>query len=79
MAQRKQIRLVSMRMQVQSLTLLQGSGIWHCCELWCSSQTWLRSQVAVAVVEASSCSSNLTPCLGISIAVGAALKKQINK
>ena len=43
-------RLVSMRMQVGSLALLCGSGIWRCHELWCRSQMWLRSCVAVAVV-----------------------------
>ena len=30
--------------------LLSGLRIWHCCELWCRSQTRIRSQVAVAVV-----------------------------
>ena len=30
-AQRKQICLVSMRTQVQSLELLSGLRIWHCC------------------------------------------------
>ena len=33
-AQRKPIRLVSMRMWVRSLDSLSGSGIWRCCELW---------------------------------------------
>ena len=46
MAQLKQIQLVFMRMQVQSLALLSGSGIWHCNDL-CRSQTWLRSGVAL--------------------------------
>ena len=27
-----------------------GSGIWHCCELWRRSQTWLGSHVAMAVL-----------------------------
>ena len=35
-------------MWVQSLTLLSGLRIWHCCELWCRSQTWLRSGIAMA-------------------------------
>lgn len=30
--------------------LLSGLRIWHCCELWCSLQTWLGFCVAVAVV-----------------------------
>ena len=35
-AQWKQIQLISMRMWVQSLVLLSKSGIWRCCELWCT-------------------------------------------
>ena len=46
---------------------LSGLGIPHCCELWCRSQTRLRSCVAVAVVSARSYSSDLTPSPGISI------------
>ena len=63
-AQQKRIQLVSMRMLVRSLALLSGLSIWRCHELWCSSQTWLRSSVAMAVVQASSCSSNSTHSLG---------------
>ena len=33
-----------------SLALLSGLRIWHCRELWCRSQTQLRSHVVVAVV-----------------------------
>ena len=40
-----------------------GLRIQSCRELWCGSQTWLGSGVAVAVVQASSCSSNVTPKL----------------
>ena len=43
-------QLVSMRMRVQTLASLSGSGIQHCHELWCRSKTWLRSHFAVAVV-----------------------------
>ena len=41
----------------------------HCCELWCRSQMQLGSciAVAVAVVQASGYSSDLTPSLGTSI------------
>ena len=35
MAQWKQILLVSMKTQVQSLPSLSGSRIWHYLELWC--------------------------------------------
>ena len=44
MAQRKQIRLVSMRTQVHSLASPSGLRIWHCHELWCRSQMWLWLQ-----------------------------------
>ena len=46
-----------------------GLRIRHCHELWCRSQMWLGSgvDVAVAVVWAGSCSSDLTPSLGTSM------------
>ena len=47
--------------------LFSGLRIQHCCELWCRSQTWLGSGVAVAVALASSYSSNSTSSLGTSI------------
>ena len=46
----KRIRLVTMRLQVQSLASLSGLRIQHCHELWCRSQMWLRSLIAVALV-----------------------------
>ena len=49
-----------------SLAPLSRLGIRHCSELWCGSQTQLRSGVAVAVVQASSYSSHSTPSLGTS-------------
>ena len=48
----------AMRLQVQSLALLRGLRIQRYCELWCRSQTWLRSHVALAVVWASGYSSD---------------------
>ena len=63
-------------MQVQSLALLSGLRSQHCSELWCRSQTWLRSHVAVAVGWAGSWSSNSTPSLGTSICSGCGPKKQ---
>ena len=60
-------QLVSMRMQVQSLVSLSMLRIWHCHELCCRLQIWLRSCVAVAVTQAGCSSSNLTPSLGTSI------------
>ena len=51
-------QLVSVRTQVQSLASFSGLRIWRCHELWCRLQTQLRSGVAVAVVQAGSCSSD---------------------
>ena len=42
-------------------------------------QTWLGSDIAVAVAEASNCSSDLTPSLGTSICLSAALKSKKKK
>ena len=50
MEQWKQIHLGTMRVQVRSLALLSGLGIWHCHELWFRSQMRLISRVAVAMV-----------------------------
>ena len=49
MAQRKQIWLASMNTQVPSLALLSGLKIWPCHGLWCRSQMWLGSGVAVVL------------------------------
>ena len=65
-----------MRMQVQSWALLSGLGIQDCHQLWFRLQTQLRSRIAVAVVQASHCSSDLTPSLGTSICQGCSPKKQ---
>ena len=48
-AQRKCIRLVSMRIWVPSLASISGLRIGRCHELWCRSQMRLGSGVAVAV------------------------------
>ena len=67
-----------MRIQVRLLAPLSGLRIQSCHKLWCRSQTWLGSGVAVAVMQASvSPDSTLArepPC-----AAGAALKRQKNK
>ena len=48
-----------------------------CChELWCRSQMQLGSHVAVAVAQASSCSSSWRPNLGTSICHGCGPKKK---
>ena len=67
MAQWQQTQLMSMEMQVQSLALLSGLMIWHCRELWSRSQMWLGFRIAVVVAQAISCSSDLTPSLGIAL------------
>ena len=81
MAQRKRIQLETMRFQVQSLASFSGLRIWHCHDLRCRSQTWLGSgiAVAVAVVQAGSCSSDQTPSLGTSICCGCGPKKTKDK
>ena len=79
MAQWKRIWLVSMKMWVQSLALLSGLRIWLCSELWCRSQTWVGSLVAVAVVSAGSYSSSSTPSLGTSMCHECGLKKMTKK
>ena len=79
MAQWKQIRLGTVKLRVPSLASLSGLGIRPCCELWYRSWTQLGSDVAVAVVEAGSCSSNWTPSLGTSICHGWVPKKTKTK
>ena len=54
-------------MRVLFLASLSGLTIPSCHELWCRLQTQLGSCVAVAVVQAGSCSSDSTPSLGTSI------------
>ena len=56
-----------MRIWVRSVALLSGLRIQHCCKLRHRLQMRLGSYVAVAVVQARSRSSNLTPNLGTSI------------
>ena len=68
------IWLVSRRMQVQSLALLRGLRIWHC-----HSHTQLGSGIAVAVVQAGSYNSHLTPSLGASICYGCGPEKKKKK
>ena len=68
--QQKQIRLGTMRLCVLSLALLGGLRIQRCRELWCRLQMQLGSDVAVAMVQAGSYSSNWTLSLGTSICCG---------
>ena len=66
-------QLVSKRMQVQTLAPLRGLRIQRYHKLWCRLQMWLRSGVAVAVVQAGSCSSSWPLAWELPHAVGAAL------
>ena len=50
-----------------------------CRELWCRSQMWLGFGMAVAVVQAGSCSYDLTPSLGTSICFRGSLNKKKEK
>ena len=61
------------------LPLLSGLRIRHCHELWRRLQTRLRSCVDVAVVQASSSSSHLTPSLRTSICHRCRHKKKKKK
>ena len=67
MAQQKQTQLVAIRTRVRPRASLSGLKDLHCRELQHRLQMWLRSGVALAVAQAGSCSSDLTPSLGISI------------
>ena len=50
--------VVSLRLQVRPLASLRGLRIRRCRDLRCQSQIRLRSSIAVAVAQASSCSSD---------------------
>ena len=65
-----------MRVRVRSLASPSGLRIWYGCDMWCRSPTRLGSDVAVAVVEAGSCSSHMTPSLGTSICCRCSPKKK---
>ena len=75
----EKLRPVTMRLQVQCLALISGSGIQCCCEVWYRSQMRLRSRIAMAVVQANGYSSDLTPSLGTPYATGVALKSKQTK
>ena len=48
----------------------------HCFELWCRLTTWLTSHIAVAVLLAGSCNSDLTLSLETSVCHGWGPKKK---
>ena len=65
--------------QVQSLALLSELRIQHRRELGCRSHMWLGSCVALAVVQAGICISDLTPSLGTGVALKSKKKKKKKK
>ena len=73
------IRLVSMRMWVQSLAPLSGLGIWHCCKLQYSWRCGLDPVLLWLWCRLGSFSFYLTPSLGTSYAAGAVLKRKKKK
>ena len=74
----KRIQLGTMRLWGRSLTSL--SGLRHCCELWYRSQTWLRSDVAVAVAQPAAVAPiRHLPAWEPPYAAGAALKSEKKK
>ena len=68
-----------MRLWLLPLDSFSGLRIWSCCELWCKSQMQLRADVAVAIAQASSCSTYWTPSPGTSICCRCGPKKQKKK
>ena len=72
-------QLVSMKTWVQSLAFLSGLMILCFQELWCGSQMWLRSGVAVAMTVACCCSSDSTPSPGTCICCRWDPKKKIER
>ena len=67
-------------MRVQSLVLLSGLKIRHCHELWCRSQTWLRSYyVAVVVVQAAAAAPIWPLAFELQYTWGTALKRPKEK
>ena len=66
-------------MGVRLLAFLSGLRIWCCRQLWRRWQTRLGSGVAVAVVQAGSCSSDSTSAWELPYAAGVALKSKKKK
>ena len=58
-----------------SLASLSRLRIRCCCELWCRSQTWLGSCVALAVARGISYSSDQIPSLATSVCHGSSPRK----
>ena len=69
----------TMRMQVWSLVSLSGLRFWCYCELWCRLEAKLGSCLTEAVVQTSSCNSDLTSSLGASICCRCTRKREGKK
>ena len=72
----KPIWLGTMKLQVWSLASLSGLRVWHCHELWCKLQSWLRSGIAVAWRRPSAIALIWPLAWELLYAVGVALKKK---
>ena len=80
MAQQKQIQLGTKRLWLRSLASLSGLRIQHHRELWCRSQTWLRSRIAVGLWHRLAATAPIRPVAWEPpYAMGAALKGQQTK
>ena len=71
--------LISMRIWVRSLAPLSGLRTWCCHEPWCRSQKQLGSSTAMAMAQACTYSSKLTPTPGTSICQRCSHKKKKGK
>ena len=71
--------MVSVRLQIWSLSLFSGLRIQHCRELWCVLQTGLGNHVAATVAQGGSCVSNMTHSLRTSMCHRCCLKKEKKK
>ena len=71
------------RLQVRSLTSISALRILRCHELWCTSQTWLRSGIAVVLVYVGRRLVATAPIRPLAwelpYALGVALKRQKKK
>ena len=70
---------MSVRVQVRTLASFSGLRIRCFQELWCRSQMWLVSGIAMTMASAGSCSSESTPSLGTSIRCRCSCKKKKSK
>ena len=71
----QKVKVISVRIHVWSLASLSGLRVWPCHKLGHRLQMGLRSNVAVAMAQASICSCHSTSSLGTSICYRCGYKK----